>query len=108
MENLSSKTTKKQSRKYLRTLTKDKKNKLRSSRRVVKYGLVGFGRNIWLSIASTLVMTITLLILFTTVFANVILTETAISIRASRHRPYGDGNPQRERQRKTRQHRHQR
>lgn len=72
---------KKESKKYLRTLSKDRGSRIRSKRRVIKYGAIGFGRNIWLSAASTLVMTITLLILFATVFSNVILTETANSIK---------------------------
>ena len=81
MSNEEKKTSKRETKKYLKTLTKDSGHRLRSKRRVIKYGTIGFGRNIWLSIASTLVMTITLLILFTTVFSNVILTETATSMR---------------------------
>ncbi len=73
--------TKKESKKYLKTLTKDRGSRIRSKKRVIKYGTIGFGRNIWLSLASTLVMTITLLILFATFFANIILTETANSIK---------------------------
>ena len=75
------KNSKRQTRQYLKTLTKESSGRLRSRTRVVKYGAIGFGRNIWLSIASTLVMTITLLILFSTVFSNVILNETATSMR---------------------------
>ena len=81
MSNEEKKTSKRDTKKYLKTLAKESNHRLRSRRRVVKYGTVGFGRNIWLSIASTLVMTITLLILFTTVFSNFILTKTATSIR---------------------------
>ena len=50
---------------------------VRERARVVKYGTKGFGRNIWLSSAATVVMAITLIILFVTVVASVILTNTA-------------------------------
>ena len=50
---------------------------IREKARVVKYGTKGFGRNIWLSTAATVVMAITLIILFVTVVASVILTNTA-------------------------------
>ena len=53
----------------------------RSTRRILKYGTINFGRNIWLSLASTLVMTITLIIVSLTAVASVILTETANSMR---------------------------
>ncbi len=56
-------------------------HRVRTAKRIVKYGFFSFGRNIWLSIASALVMTITLLILFVTLIANVILTNTADSMR---------------------------
>lgn len=81
MEEKSSTSTKKQTKKYLRTLTKDGGSKLRSTRRVFKYGTISFFRNIWLSIASTLVMVITLLILSATVFSSVLLSETATTIK---------------------------
>lgn len=81
MKEKSSTSTKKQTKKYLRTLTKDGGNKLRSTRRVFKYGTISFFRNIWLSIASTLVMIITLLILSATVFSSVLLSETATTIK---------------------------
>ena len=50
---------------------------VREKARIVKYGTKGFGRNIWLSSAATIVMAITLIILFVTVVASVILTNTA-------------------------------
>lgn len=43
----------------------------------MKYGTKGFVRNIWLSCASTIVMAITMIILFVTIVASVILTNTA-------------------------------
>ncbi len=54
-----------------------KRHVLRTSARIVKYGTKGFTRNIWLSTAATAVMSITLIILFVTVVASVILTNTA-------------------------------
>ena len=75
------KTDRKQTKKYLKTLSKDGGSKVRSTSRVVKYGAQSFTRNIWLSLASTLVMTITLLILFVTVLASAVLSETATTMR---------------------------
>ena len=74
--------TKRNTKSHLKTLTKNGKvKKLRTTRRVVKYGTAGFVRNIWLSIAATIVMTITLLILSLTVVANIVLSQTADSLR---------------------------
>lgn len=57
-----------QSRKY---------HPVRKEGRIVKYGAKGFFRNIWLSSAATIVMSITMIILFVTIVASVILTSTA-------------------------------
>lgn len=66
------------SKKSLRTMRKNRKRHIvREKVRVVKYGTKGFSRNIWLSMAATVVMAITLIILFATVVASVILTNTA-------------------------------
>ena len=66
------------SKKSLRTMQKNRnRHILRERARIVKYGTKGFGRNIWLSTAATVVMAITLIILFVTVVASVILTNTA-------------------------------
>ena len=72
------KTLKSVSKKGLRTMQRTrKKHVVREKARIVKYGTKGFGRNIWLSVAATVVMAITLIILFVTVVASVILTNTA-------------------------------
>lgn len=69
---------KKSSKKSLRTMQKNRnKHPVREKVRIVKYGAKGFGRNIWLSTAATVVMAITLIILFVTIVASVILTNTA-------------------------------
>lgn len=69
---------KKVSKKSLRTMQKNRsRHVVREKARIVKYGTKGFGRNIWLSSAATAVMAITLIILFVTVVASVILTNTA-------------------------------
>ncbi len=69
-------------KKNLKALTKNGRTKrIRSARRVVKYGAINFGRNIWLSTAATLVMTITLIILSITLVATVVLSETANTMR---------------------------
>ena len=70
------------SKKSLRTMQKSRsKNVVREKARIAKYGAKGFGRNIWLSTAATVVMAITLIILFVTVVASVILTNTADLMR---------------------------
>ena len=65
-------------KKNLRTMRKTRnKHPLRTEARIVRYGTSGFSRNIWLSSAATVVMMVTLIILFVTVVASVILTNTA-------------------------------
>ncbi len=54
---------------------------MREGGRIVKYGAKSFLRNIWLSTAATVVMSITMIILFVTVVASVILTNTADMMR---------------------------
>ena len=72
----------KTTKKNLRTMSKNgKSHKARSATRIMKYGAVGFARNIWLSIASTLVMTITIMIILTTFIASAILSSTATTLR---------------------------
>ena len=73
---------KKVSKKSLKTMQKTRnRHVVREKARIVKYGTKGFGRNIWLSSAATIVMAITLIILFVTVVASVILTSTADMMR---------------------------
>lgn len=75
-------TTGKTTKQNLKTMSKNtSKQKLRSTSRIFKYGAISFSRNIWLSVAATLVMTITLLILFITVVASGILASTADAMR---------------------------
>ncbi|MDO4747434.1 MAG: permease-like cell division protein FtsX [Candidatus Saccharibacteria bacterium] len=69
---------KKVTKKSLRTMQRTRqRHPIRTQARIAKYGAKGFGRNIWLSTAATVVMAITLIILFVTVVASVILTSTA-------------------------------
>ena len=69
---------KKVSKKSLKTMQKNRsRHLLREQARIVKYGTKGFGRNIWLSTAATAVMAFTLIILFITIVASVILSNTA-------------------------------
>lgn len=66
----------------LKTMSRHNKNHFfRKMLRIFKYGFIGFGRNIWLSITSTLVMTFTLVILFATIIASVMLNNTADAMR---------------------------
>ena len=53
----------------------------RNLSRIFKYGVIGFGRNIWLSITATIVTTLTLILLFATIIAGVVLTNTADAMR---------------------------
>ena len=76
------KPTRKETKAHIKTLVENSSvSRLRNTRRVVKYGAASFARNIWLSIAATLVMTVTLTILMITVFASLILNATAETMR---------------------------
>ena len=73
---------KKVTKKNLKTMRKNRqRHPVRNKARIVKYGTSGFKRNIWLSTAATVVMAITLIILFVTIVASVILTNTAEMMR---------------------------
>lgn len=73
---------KKNAKKSLRAMRKIQGHHIvREKVRVVKYGASGFVRNIWLSAAATVVMAITLIILFVTVIASSILASTADAMR---------------------------
>lgn len=73
---------KKTTKKHLRKLSRNSRHHpLRSSLRIIKYGTKSFSRNIWLSVAATLVMAITLIVLFSTLILNVILSNTADTLR---------------------------
>ncbi|MBQ9029524.1 permease-like cell division protein FtsX [Candidatus Saccharibacteria bacterium] len=72
----------KTTKKNLRTMSRNgRSHRARSAARVMKYGAVSFARNIWLSIASTLVMTITILIILVTFMASAVLSSTAQTLR---------------------------
>ena len=78
----SSRELKKATKSGLKTMRKARgRHPLREEGRILKYGTSGFVRNIWLSTAATVVMAITLIILFVTVVASVILTNTADMMR---------------------------
>jgi len=49
--------------------------------RMMRYGVNNFSRNLWLTTAATAVMTITLLIIFTTSVARIVLNDTVQDIR---------------------------
>lgn len=71
-----------QTKQNLKTMSKNSgTKKLRSTSRIFKYGAISFSRNIWLSIAATLVMSMTLIILFVTIIASAILASTADAMR---------------------------
>ena len=54
---------------------------LRNYGRIIKYGSSGFFRHIWLSLAATIVTTFTLIILFATIIASIVLSSTADYMR---------------------------
>lgn len=67
---------------HLKTLVENSSvSRARNASRIIKYGAASFTRNIWLSIAATLVMTVTLVILMITVGASLILNATAETMR---------------------------
>ena len=73
---------KKVSKKGLKAMRKTRgHHPIRNEGRVMKYGAKGFMRNFWLSSAATIVMAITMIILFVTIVASVILTNTAEIMR---------------------------
>ena len=66
----------------LKTMQKNSRGHLlRTNFRIMKYGIIGYGRNIWLSITSTFVMTLTLTLLFATATASLVLSSTADKMR---------------------------
>lgn len=74
--------TRQKQKENLKTLVENSSvSRVRSAGRVVKYGAASFVRNVWLSIAATLVMTITLIILLITVGASLLLSATAETIQ---------------------------
>lgn len=77
------KSNRKETKAHLKTLVENSSaSKIRNTSRIVKYGATSFTRNIWLSTAATLVMTVTLVILMITVFASLILNATAETMRS--------------------------
>ena len=76
------KSLKKAAKRGLKTMRKTKAHHpVRNEGRILKYGTKGFARNIWLSTAATVVMAISLIILFVTVVASAVLTSTAEMMR---------------------------
>ena len=62
-----SKVTRQKQKEHLKTLVENSSvSRVRNTSRIIKYGAASFTRNIWLSIAATLVMTVTLVILLVT------------------------------------------
>lgn len=60
---------------------KRNRRKLLTFYRMFRYGVNNFSRNAWLTIAATAVMTITLIIIFTTVVAKTVLSDTVGQLR---------------------------
>ena len=60
---------------------KRRRRQVITSGRIIKYGLNSFVRNAWLSVAATIVMTITLLIIFGSLVARTVLVDTVEGIK---------------------------
>lgn len=72
----------KKTRKHLKTLLRNgKPHHLRNAERIAKYGFVGFSRNLLLSLGACFVITITLITLFATLSANLILNSVTDVMR---------------------------
>lgn len=77
------KPTRRETKEHLKTLVDNTNvSRIRNTGRIMKYGAASFTRNIWLSIAATLVMTVTLIILMITILASMILSATADTMRS--------------------------
>lgn len=76
---MTKKTAKKVNSKSVRQ-QKQKRRRWITFVRMVRYGINNFSRNAWLTIAATAVMTITLLIIFSTFIAQSVLTSTIDTI----------------------------
>lgn len=62
--------------------TKRKRRKALTMLRMSRYGMSNFTRNMWLTVAATAVMTITLLIIFITLVARQVLVDTVDTIKS--------------------------
>ncbi|MDR2063966.1 MAG: ABC transporter permease [Candidatus Nomurabacteria bacterium] len=67
-------------RQTLKALRKHRKRPLLNVGRKIKYGVKGFVRNAWLSVAATAIMIVTLLIISATMIARNVLLDTVKSI----------------------------
>lgn len=56
----------KRSKDHLKQMSKGKRKRMRTARRVMKYGTQSFARNVWLTVAAIAIMTITLLVMSAT------------------------------------------
>ena len=82
INNEKAKLSRREAKAHLKTLVENSNvSRMLNAGRVMKYGVSSYTRNIWLSIAATLVMTITLVILMITVFASLILSSTAETMK---------------------------
>ncbi len=71
------------SKEHLRAMSTSRRHRARSTRRVIKYGTASFARNLWLTIAATLVMTIALLVISVTLIARNIMTDTVNELKST-------------------------
>lgn len=66
----------------LKIMAKNSNNHpLRNYSRIIKYGFSGFFRHIWLSLVAIVVTTFTLVVLFATIIASIVLSSTADYMR---------------------------
>ena len=72
---------KQKSKEHLKVMSSSRRHRARSTRRVIKYGASSFARNLWLTIAATLVMTIALLVISVTLIARNVMMDTVDKIK---------------------------
>ncbi|MGE5309926.1 MAG: cell division protein FtsX [Sphaerimonospora mesophila] len=64
-----------------RRLQSKRQRRLLTNSRIFRYGVRNFTRNSWLTVAATAVMSITLLIMFSTIVVSQMLSSTVVSLR---------------------------
>ena len=70
------------SKEQLKRMTHRRRHRVRNTRRVLKYGASSFARNLWLTIAATLVMTVALLVISVTLIARSVMQDTVDKIKS--------------------------
>jgi len=70
------------SKQHLKVMSSARRHRARNTRRVLKYGTASFARNLWLTIAATLVMTVALLVISATLIIRNVMQDTVEKIKS--------------------------